>query len=321
MNKKIIDFEALESNLERYKSKKICAMVKANAYGHGVKEITNFLEDKVEYFGVSSLKEAEEIRSISDKKILIASPCYNISECKKKHLDFIVDNFDELEECRKKNCLDLVHIKINTGMNRFGFDCDDKKTLKKLRLFFKENQVAGLSTHFSNLKDRKLTISQYTKFLKVKKFLHADCLVHLGGSNVINYNFDYDMIRAGLGLYLGDKRVMRIYSKIMEIRDLTSGSVGYEEKFEITKPTRLALIPIGYADGLLRSYSGCKVLINGEECPIVGRICMDLCFVDVTNVCCEVGDEVEVLHNIFEVMKRTKLTPYEIFTNFNNLRV
>ena len=192
--------------------------------------------------------------------------------------------------------------------------------LKKLRLFLKENSVAGISTHFSNLKDRKLSINQYNKFCKVKKFLHADFLTHLGGSGVIKYNFDYDMIRVGLGMYLGEKRVMKIYTNILEIKNLDSGSVGYEGKFEVVHPTKIALLPIGYADGLSRVYSGCKVLINNNECPIIGKICMDLCFVDVTNVDCEVGDTVEILHNINDVVKRTKLSPYEIFTNFNNLR-
>lgn len=321
MNKKVIDFEALDENLRLYSNKKICAMVKANAYGHGEKEIVNHLKNKVEYFGVSSLSEAERIRALCDNKILIASPCFNIDKCKKQDFEFIVDNLDFLEDCRKKKCLDLVHLKLNTGMNRFGFDCDDKKSLKRLRLFLKENQVNGMSTHFSNLSDRKTTIDQYNKFCKIKKFLHVDPLIHFGGSGVINYPFDYDMIRVGLGMYLGEKRVMRIYSKISEIRELNSGKVGYDGKYEVKRPTKIALVPIGYADGLLRIYSGCKVLVNGEECPIVGRICMDLCFIDVSDIKCEVGDEVEILHNLYEISKRTKLTPYEIFTNFNNLRV
>lgn len=320
MNKKIIDYNSLETNLKRYSGKKICAMVKANAYGHGEKEIVNYLKEKVDFFGVSSIDEADRVSKICDNKILITMPVQNIEKCRQKKYNFIVDDLGTLERCKDKKCLELVHLKINTGMNRFGFSCDDKPTLKKLRLFLKENSVAGISTHFSNLRDRKLTLNQYNKFCKTKKFLKADFLTHFGGSGVEKYDFDFDMIRVGLGLYLGEKRVMKIYSSILEIKTLTNGCVGYEGKFEVTRPTRIALLPIGYADGLLRSYSGCKVLVNDVECPIVGRICMDLCFVDVTNAQCEAGDEVEILHNIYDVCKRTKLTPYEVFTNFNRLR-
>lgn len=320
MNKKIIDYNSLETNLKKYKNKKICAMVKANAYGHGEKEIVNFLKDKVDYFGVSSIDEAERISKLCENKILITMPVQNIEKCKQKNFNFIVDDLNILEKCKNKNCLNLVHLKINTGMNRFGFSCDDKQALKKLRLFLKENSVAGISTHFSNLRDRKLTLNQYNKFCKTKKFLKANFLTHFGGSDVEKYDFDFDMIRVGLGLYLGEQKVMKIYSKIMEIKKLTQGTIGYEGKFEIVRPTRIALLPIGYADGLLRSYSGCKVLVNEVECPIVGRICMDLCFVDVTDVKCEVGDDVEILHSIYDICKRTKLTPYEVLTNFNRLR-
>lgn len=320
MNKKNIDLNALAFNLKRYSSKMICAMVKANAYGLGAEIICPYLNDKVDFFGVSSLNEAMEIKQFVKKPILIASPVDDLQKCKQFSFHFIVENFDALTQAEKLGILDLVHIKIDTGMNRFGFDCEDKKQIKKLKLFLKNKKIAGICTHFYDLNDKKVTRKQYLSFKKIKSFLGIDCLIHFGGSSVIDYNFEYDMIRVGLGLYLNDRQVLRVVSQIKKIKEVMDGTVGYKGGFVVSKPTKIGVIPVGYADGLSRSFSGCRVVINGKEAKIVGQICMDCFFVDVSKISCSVGDEVEVLVDIRKIAGYTRLSEYEIMTNFNKLR-
>ena len=320
MNEKVLNFEALKKNLDYYSSKKVCAMVKANAYGHGVKEVVEHLKDRVEYFGVCSYLEAVEVRKFCDTKVLIVSPFVDILKCKEHNFEFVVDSLSALKEAMDLGCLHLVHIKIDVGMNRFGFSYLDKQTLKKLKVMLKSTQIAGICTHFAELGNSKKTKNQYKCFCKVKKFLGVKALTHLGGSEVIDYNFDYNMIRVGIGLYTKIKQIMEIKSKIIELHDLQSGEVGYEGRFEVKKPSKIALIPVGYADGLPRVGSGANVEINGRKCKIIGNICMDLCFVDVTGVDCKIGDGVSVVPNFFELAKKCKTSIYEVLTNFNRLR-
>ena len=319
MNKKIIDYDLLEKNVKRLSCKKICAMVKANAYGLGIENVVPFLEDKVDFFGVSSIDEADEVRKISNKKILIVSKVLDLDRCKEKGYHFMVDDFEALEEAKRKKISEQMHIKINVGMNRFGFSYEPK-TLKRLRIALKSTKIGGIYTHFPCLSDRNLTIKQYKLFLKIKKFLRKDALIHFGGSKVIDYNFDYDMIRVGIGLYAKDESVMKISSKIIKIHKLNSGFVGYDGKMAIEKLTKIALVPIGYADGLLRAFSGTYVHINGKRCKIVGNICMDMCFVDISEASASVGDEVIFLNDLAEISNKTRLTKYEILTGFNRLR-
>jgi len=319
MNYKNIDYQLLDKNLARFSHKKVCAMVKADAYGLGVENIVSYLKDKVDFFGVSSIVEAEEVRKYCENKILIASKVEDLDRCKRENFHFIVDDFQTLDIAKNKGILDFAHIKLNLGMNRFGFNCEPQ-ILQRLRMKLKNEKIGGICAHFQDLNDKKLTKNQYKTFIKVKKFLSLNAFTHFGGSEVINYDFDYDMIRVGIGLYAKDDSVIKISSNIIEIREVKSGSVGYNQRFIVDKPTKIGLVPIGYADGLARVFTGTYVNINGYECKIIGNICMDLCFVDVTNIDVKVGDEVIFLENIRDICRRTNLSKYEILTGFSKLR-
>ena len=322
MNKKIIDFTALEINLTQYSSKKVCAMVKANAYGLGIDKVCRFLEDKVDFFGVCSLEEALQVRKIVRNPILIVNPLQEgeFEVCKEMGFQFIIDDFDALDKVKRLEICSNAHLKINTGMNRFGFSTD-RATLYRLKREVQGISFGGISTHFFNLKDRKITKRQYLLFQRVKRILGVDCLVHFGGSGTINYDFQYDMIRVGIGLYLKYFQAMKIYSHIAKISEVKEGSIGYDGKYIVSRPTKIALIPIGYADGLLKVFSGEKVRIQNQECEIIGNICMDCCFVDITDTECKVGDLVEVLPSIKRSARNTGLSEYEVMTNFSNLRL
>ena len=321
MNKKVLDFDVLLKNVQAFKGKKVCAMVKDNAYGHGLCEIVGALKGRVEFFGVCLFSEALDVRKICDTKILIVSPFVDIEKCKKYGFHFFVQDLNMLKKAITLDCLDLVHIKLNVGMNRYGFDIENKKLLKELRLMLKNRHIAGICTHFPCLDNKKTTKKQYKKFLRVKNFLGIDTLVHLGGSGVFGYDFDFDMIRVGIGLYIGKGgQVMKIFSEIMDIKEVEKGKLGYDGLFEIKKHTKVAVIPIGYADGLLRYSSGGFVEINKKYCKIIGNICMDICFVDITDIDCKIGDRVDVLPNVFKLARHNQESIYEILTNFNNLR-
>ena len=243
-----------------------------------------------------------------------------MKKCKEYDFHFFVQDIQTFDKAQKLDCLNLVHIKLNTGMNRYGFDAEDKKSLKELRLKLKNNNIAGICMHFSSLDDKKTTKKQYRKFIKIKRFLGVDATVHLGGSKVIDYNFEYDMIRVGIGLYVDlGGQVMSVVSEIADIRQIEYGKLGYDGLFEVKKPTKVATITIGYADGLLRSSTGAFVEINNKPCKIIGNICMDVCFVDVTGVNCKIGDKVNVLPNAYKLAKHNHESVYEILTNFNNL--
>lgn len=321
MNIKFIDEKNLEKNLQRFSSKKVCAMVKANAYGHGLEEIVAFLCDKVEYFGVCCFEEALLVRRLCQTKILICAPVSRFLECKENNFEFIVEDIQSLEKVKKMHMLVFAHIKINSGMNRFGFGFDDKKTLSKVKKICKGEKIAGLCTHFSSLNDEGKAKKEYQNFLKAKNFLKFNCQIHFGGSDVIDFEFDFEMIRCGIGLYLQKgSQVMKIFSKVQKILNLKDGAVGYDGGYVVEKPCKIAVLPIGYADGLVKSFSGCFVEICNHKCPIIGNICMDACFALVTGIDVKVGDFANVLCDVFQVAQNANLSNYEVMTLFNNLR-
>ncbi len=321
MNIKQINFENLQKNLEIFKSKKLCAMVKANAYGHTLDKIADFLKDKVEFLGVCSLDEAISLRRHFDGKILITTPNADLNICKEQDFSFVVENLDILEKCKHLNILKNVHIKIDVGMNRFGFACSDFSDLKKVKELCQNEMIGGLCTHFPHLSNKKITKKQYKNFIQVKDFLKISGTVHFGGSEVINYDFEYDMIRAGIGVfYQKNSQVMQIQARINKISEMQNTFLGYNSSFKITKKKKIATLSVGYADGFFKSFSGVCVEINKKKCFVVGDVCMDCCFVDVSSVKCKVGDFANILLDIEKISAKCGVSKYEILTGFNRLR-
>lgn len=324
MNKIEIDYDVFQKNLNVFSSKKVCAMVKANGYGLGLEKIVPFLENKVNFFGVCCLDEAFAVKNLSKKTpIIITSPCNanEINICVKNGFNFIVENLSLLRYVKEKNFLNMTHLKFNVGMNRFGFPTDNLEIIKDIKKIVKDNHIAGICTHFPCLNNKEITRLQYEKFKKVKNILQLNTITHFGGSEVINYDFDFDMIRVGIGLYDGKVgQIYKIVSYIYKVENIFRGKLGYGGKFKINNK-KIALVPVGYADGLLKCYQGCFAVISGKKCNIIGEICMDYCFIDITNIDCKEGDRVELISDINEVIKKTNLSRYEIITNFNKLRM
>lgn len=335
--KNIKNFKKFRANL------KICAVVKANAYGMGVKNVSQIISSLVDFFAVANEIEGEELRKITEKPILIMNriKTENIIDCLKQNLSLTISSFYELNQilsvCKSCNLIAKIHFKINTGMNRLGFKTlnEYKKTFnlaKKSKLIV----IEGIYTHFLDGTNEKIANAQLNKF---KMFLKcgktSDTIVHASATNsaIKDKKYCFDMVRLGMLLfgYAEIKPpfkllpVCKIVSKIVKIQDVKSGEyVGYGNGFLAEKDMKIGIIPLGYADGYLRSYSNrTEVVVNDNKCRVVGRICMDMFMIDISNVKCAELCDVIVLGNsktqsitAEDLAVAGNTIPYEVLTNF-----
>ena len=345
----IVDIGALKNNalnIEKMVGQgvKFCAVVKANAYGVGMETVCRTLYGIADYFACACLKEALSIR-VFDKvtKILILG-CVDVS-----NLNIIADNnisisVGSLEQLsrivERVNKKIYVHLQVNTGMNRFGFRSlnEFKKALKEIAK--NDNLVLeGLYTHFSTKQDDVAFMNkQYFRFLQFKKLISDKSVIcHIANSYATLHSnkFHFDMVRNGFLLYGYaekeiNKPVVSIRSSIVSVFKVKRGdSIGYDRTFKANKSMDIAIIPLGYADGYNRRLSNnFHVLIKGEKCPIVGRICMDVFMVDVTGLNVQIGESVVIVGRqkneeitIEDMANRVGTSPYEILCDFNYKRM
>jgi len=246
------------------------------------------------------------------------------------------------------NCVDdynlkqyPIHIKLNTGMNRLGFIEND---FDELITILSATDLVRVDSIFSHLatsdmpEENDFTLHQIDTFTKwtsiLKSKLNSNPILHiLNTSGIFNYNtYQFDMVRVGIGLYgVGNateenkqlQNVATLKTIVLQINKVNVGeSVGYGRRFVADKPTKIAIIAIGYADGIRRSYGNGKgyVLINNKKAPIVGSICMDMLMVDVTNIDAKVGDEVIIFGEnlrITELAKAWDTIAYEVMTSIS----
>ena len=323
-----ISLDNLDYNINQIKSKvgaetKLCGIVKANAYGHGVEEIArSLIERGFDYLAVAFIDEAVELRldGITEVPILILgnTPKDTVDKVVEYNITATLYNVETARaisaEAQKQNKTAKIHLKIDTGMSRIGFlpdsqSVDDIMEISKLPNI----EIEGIFTHFacSDEEDSSMTLRQYDKFINVVKDLEERGLKipikHCCNSAaIIRFpHMHLNMVRAGIilyGMYPSDikydidlKPLMQLKTTVINIKTLNPGdTVSYGATYTVTKPTKVATIAIGYADGYSRLLSGKgRVLINGQFANILGRICMDQCMIDVTNVHnISIGDEV-----------------------------
>lgn len=323
INKKIIKKENLFHNLSMYLNKKVCAMIKADAYGHGLSTIVKLLNDKVDYFGVANEIEGCKARKFTTKPILIVGKAHNLELCKKNNLEIMVDDKETIEKAAK---LGLgMHLKINCGMNRFGIS--SFLSARVINRYLEDNKIGlkSIFCHFSNTNNRKQTTCQYGTFLRLRKCIKQDVPICFGGSNIVDYPFEFDMVRVGIGLYGYERKglspVMGIKSKVVKIFYVHKGEyVGYGKKYKVKKNRYFAIVPVGYGDGLFRALSGkFSVKIGKKTYKSVGNICMDMFFVKIDNTV-KVGDEVVVFDDANAFSQKLNTISYEVLTNFSKIR-
>lgn len=321
-----IDLNALEYNYHYLRSKipqqtKFLGVVKAFAYGSDSVKIAQKLVDLgVDYLAVAYVNEGVTLRKAGiEKPILVFHPQSGnfktlVDHCLTPTLysQFMLNNFVELAESLQQKDYP-VHLNFNTGMNRLGFSASETGFITKKLQQTEAIKVDGIYSHFAASDDDnecEFTFHQLEKFInlsaEVVKNLDYKPLLHLcNTSGILNYpEAHFDMVRPGIGLYgygnsaEEDKNLQPVgtlKTLISQIHQLEKGdSVGYNRKFFAKKPTKIATLPLGHADGLNRIYGHGKVnvSINGDLAPIVGNVCMDMVMVDITGIKCREGDEV-----------------------------
>lgn len=349
-----INLQNLIENIKTYRSllkptTKIMCMVKANSYGVGSFEVANVLENNgVDYLGVAIADEGKELRKAGiSVPIIVMNPEQSSYSTVIEYqlepeiysfrvLDLFVKKLKEKQISRPYP----IHIKLETGMNRLGFHESEYdhliETLKQTPQVYVQSIFTHLAT--ADMQDEKEYAQyQFNRFdngykilseaLDVKPIKHC-----LNSPGIVAYNdHQYDMVRLGIGMYgyseYSDfmnkklKPVVQFKTIISQISELKVGeTVSYGRRFKAERNSRIATLPVGYADGIRRSlgYGKGKVGVNGKLAPITGTICMDMLMIDVTDINCKEGDEVIIFGSYPTLADYTKdldTIPYEVLTS------
>ena len=347
-----IDLGAMVDNLNHYRSmlapsvKTVC-MVKAFAYGAGFYEIAKTLQDhRVDYLAVAVADEGEQLRKAGiTANILVMNP--EMSAFKtifENNLEPEVYSFSLLDAmihaCEHEGYMHYpIHIKIDTGMSRLGFSPEDMPQLIERLQRQKAVIPRSIFSHFAGSDSSDFdafTHQQAARFDRAATALQAafphKILRHICNSAGIERfpEYHHDMVRLGLGLYgisPVDNRLLHpistLKSTILQIHDVPeSETVGYSRRGRLVRPSRIASIPIGYADGLNRRLGNGlgHCIVNGQPAPYVGNICMDVCMIDVTDIPCREGDSVEIFGPQLPVTQLAQwlgTIPYEVMTGIS----
>lgn len=295
----------------------VCAVVKSNAYGHGLAEMVGLIPG-ADWLGVNSIDEGIALRRLGEKRpvlVLGHVPLGRLPEALSADLRLTVYNFETLEalqRCASRATPARLHLKVETGTGRQGIRPDRAGEFASRARAIPGVELEGLSTHFANIEDtlnHSYAESQLEVFGRVLEAFGADRprVVHTActAAAILFPETSFDMIRAGIGLYglwpsretflsaglsgrpVPDLRpVLSWRTRIVQLKEMPSGSyIGYGCSFRTTRPSRIAVLPVGYYDGYDRALgNAAHVLVRGVRAPVVGRICMNLCMADVTDV-------------------------------------
>jgi len=367
-----ISRQALIFNLKQFRKiigqdKKLAAIIKSNAYGHGLLEIAQILaKSEADWFGVDSIDEAISIKHENNKTrkqiIILGYTVYNrLSEVVKNEFRQIVYNSEtikklgELSSKLKKKT--YLHIKLETGTSRQGVLEKDLSKIIKLIKKYPYLVLEGASTHFANIEDttdhsyaeeqladfKKLvskTEKEYGQKIKIK---HVAC----SAATILFPETHFNLVRLGISMYglwssnetkvsaahkkidLNLKPVLSWKTIVAQVKKLKSGtSISYGLTETLHKNSTIAILPIGYNDGFDRKLSSIgNVLIKGKRCKILGRICMNMCIVDVSHIKnLKPEDEVILLGKqgkeqitADEIAKKINTINYEVVTRINPL--
>ncbi len=305
----------------------ICAVVKNNAYGHGIEHVCGALVPHVDMFAVANVAEANKI-SIFRKPILLLLPQFgeDLQIAVDKGYVLTVDSIETFSKIAMCSGKKQVHLKVNTGMNRLGLNKMEVEQICKLSTQY-DVQVQGVFSHFAN-SDMDSCNRQLKNFLQVarkcKQVFGKDVICHVANSSAtfLHQKFHLDMVRVGLALYgYGNKNLVpakTVTAKVIATRVVGKGeAVGYDGAFVARQTTKIAILDVGYADGLPRVLGGSFVKIGKHFCKIIGNVCMGMCFVDASRVKISVGDEVILLGKGCN-LANNDVSAYELLCNFSN---
>ena len=343
----LVNLEINKSNLEknlkivRSINKNLICVIKDNAYGLGIENILPILlENKCDYFAVAYIEEAVKIQKLLENlklknqngKIKVMALNYvkpeNVGDAIRNNIELTVFNFSQLLDYLKildeffENMTLKIHIKVNSGMNRLGFDKNEilelVKILKKYNLNNKSKnrlEIISIFSHISDAENQAETEKQVEKYEKILKIFSQNNVrykySHLQASPLLfkyGKKYNYDFARIGMALYgmeplstdVGLLDVITVKSKIINIRNVKKNDkVSYGSKGIVKHDSKIGIVAIGYAHGLQKQIENSNkayILVNGQKAKIIGEICMDMIFVDLTNIeNVKMNDEVVII--------------------------
>ena len=311
-----IDLDAIDANIDAIRERvgvDVMAVIKADAYGHGAIQVARLLQDKCSFFGVSSILEAMELRRAglyNPILILGHTPVRAFPTLIEAEIRPTIFHYEDAlalsEAAQRLDKTAVFHLAVDTGMSRIGFqatevDADICARIAKLPGL----QAEGIFSHFATADCADLTKSRaqaelFDRFYEMLKARGVEIPIrHMDNSaGLMNFENHYEMVRAGIvtyGLYpsedvdpgaLNLRPAMQWLSRVTHVNILPAGrEISYGGTYVTTRETRVATVPVGYADGYRRSLSGkFYCLIRGKRAPILGRVCMDQMMVDVTDI-------------------------------------
>ena len=343
----LVNLEINKSNLEknlkivRSINKNLICVIKDNAYGLGIENILPILlENKCDYFAVAYIEEAVKIQKLLENlklknqngKIKVMALNYvkpeNVGYAIRNNIELTVFNFSQLLDYLKildeffENMTLKIHIKVNSGMNRLGFDKNEilelVKIVKKYNLNNKSKnrlEIISIFSHISDAENQAETEKQVEKYEKILKIFSQNNVryrySHLQASPLLfkyGKKYNYDFARIGMALYgmeplstdVGLLDVITVKSKIINIRNVKKNDkVSYGSKGIVKHDSKIGIVAIGYAHGLQKQIENSNkayILVNGQKAKIIGEICMDMIFVDLTNIeNVKMNDEVVII--------------------------
>ena len=343
----LVNLEINKSNLEknlkivRSINKNLICVIKDNAYGLGIENILPILlENKCDYFAVAYIEEAVKIQKLLENlklknqngKIKVMALNYvkpeNVGDAIRNNIELTVFNFSQLLDYLKildksfENTVLKIHIKVNSGMNRLGFDENEilelVEIIKKYNLNNKSKnrlEIISIFSHISDAENQAETEKQVEKYEKILKIFSQNNVrykySHLQASPLLfkyGKKYNYDFARIGMALYgmeplstdVGLLDVITVKSKIINIRNVKKNDkVSYGSKGIVKHDSKIGIVAIGYAHGLQKQIENSNkayILVNGQKAKIIGEICMDMIFVDLTNIeNVKMNDEVVII--------------------------
>lgn len=363
-----INRQALLSNLHQFrkilgKKVKIMAVVKANAYGHGLRKVAQVLATRIDWFGVNSFDEGMILRRMKiQQPILVMGliPLSALKEAIENDLSFVVFDLETAkkacQEAKKLSQKAKVHLKVETGTNRLGLRGKELIKIAKFCSQQKEIKLEGIYTHYANVEDtldpgfaqeQLKRLKDEVRLLKNEgikiPMKHTACTAAAILFKETHFNF----VRLGLGLYgLWSSRETKVFAlekeikiklkpaltwktRIAQVKEIKKGeTVGYGRTFTTKRITKIAILPVGYWDGYDRKLSNQgRVLIKGRFAPVIGRVCMNMIMVDVTDIPrVKIEDEVVLLGKqgreeitAEEIAQKIGTINYEVVTRINPL--
>ncbi len=349
-----VNLSALKHNVQFYKTHvpkgvQLLSMVKADAYGTGAVKVADFLErNGINYLGVAFADEGVELRKNGVRlPIIVMNPdTENIAQYVDYQLEPAIYSFEQLDEFVAGLILHgateiPVHLKFDSGMHRLGFSPGDKEQLLAVLASQPELSVKGIYSHLAdadNPINQAFTERQIASFTEIvnwfrekSNFTFAAHLLNSEGALRFPSSA-FDMVRLGISMYgytenkelkKSLRPVVSWYSKVSQVKTVPKGDyIGYGLSFTAQNELKIAIIPVGYADGFRRSLSNGvgSVVIRGRKCPVVGRVCMDMIMVDIGDLEVHINEKVEIIgitQTMAQFAEAMGTIPYEVLTGLS----